>query len=83
MSSGWDCTILGNYLPKSRFIKTTKDTKAAQRAQRMIFCNYLPGSPRASAIKDAAKACPCSAGRQACIRRLKPTLHYLQTIQGR
>jgi hypothetical protein len=47
-----------------------------------IFVN-LPGSPRASAIKDAAKACPCSAGRQACIRRLKPTLHYLQTIQGR
>jgi ATP-dependent DNA helicase RecQ len=45
--------------------------------------NYLPGSPRASAIKDAAKACPCSAGRQACICRLKPTLHYLQTIQGR
>ena len=28
---------LRKYLPKNRFIKTTKDTKAAQRARRMIF----------------------------------------------
>jgi hypothetical protein len=31
----------GNYLPKNRFIKTTKDTKAAQRAQRTIFYPFV------------------------------------------
>jgi hypothetical protein len=30
-----------NYLPKNRFIKTTKDTKAAQRAQRTIFYPFV------------------------------------------
>jgi hypothetical protein len=30
-----------NYLPKNRFIKTTKDTKAAQRARRMIFYPFV------------------------------------------
>ena len=34
--------IIGrNYLPKNRFIKTTKDTKAAQRARRMIFYPFV------------------------------------------
>jgi hypothetical protein len=33
--------LFGNYLPKNRFIKTTKDTKAAQRARRIIFYPFV------------------------------------------
>jgi hypothetical protein len=46
-------------------------------------CDYLPGSLRASAIRDAAKACPCSAGRQACMQADSLRYIYLQTDSGR
>ena len=39
--------IHGNYLPKNRFIKTTKDTKAPKRAQRIL----LPFVPFVSPLR--------------------------------
>jgi len=45
------------------------DSRKGMVQKRVPFLvNNLSGGRRVSVIKDAAKACPCSAGRQACMQ---------------